>query len=96
MGLYICPEQGLQKLPGVLSGRDRQGLWVKVAWPPCGRGMETQAPTMDMPLWPGLGISKMEKTIGSECELGLSSGYFWGGGPCPLILAHPGLSKLTW
>lgn len=58
--------------------------------------METQAPVADLLLWPGLDISKMENTMGHACELGLSSGSFGGGGPCPLILAHLGFSKVMW
>lgn len=38
--------------------------------------METQAPAADLLLWPGLDISKMEKTMGHACELGLSPGTF--------------------
>lgn len=45
--------------------------------------METQAPAADLLLWPGLDISKMEKTMGHACELGLSPGTFGGGGSFP-------------
>lgn len=40
--------------------------------------METQTPTVDTPLWPGPGITRVKITSGNKHELGFSPGCLLG------------------